>query len=66
MRPKAVLRLWGDSAAATAHFGGKSEQVATCGGGRNFEASEIGRPSLEDFGCRKEIVKIIQTSTIQR
>ena len=66
MRPKAaVLRLWGDSG-ASAHFGGKSEQLqqATCGG--NFELGEAARPSLEDYGCRKEIVKIIQTSTVQR
>ena len=67
MRPKAVLRLWGDGGAA-ALYGGKSEQLMTptCGGGGNFETAEATRASLEDFGCRKEIVKIIQTSTVQR
>ncbi len=45
------------------HFGGKGDQLIR---GGNFEAGEAARASLEDYGCRKEIVKIIQTSTVQR
>ncbi len=45
------------------HFGGKGDQLIR---GGNFETAEAARASLEDYGCRKEIVKIIQTSTVQR
>ena len=63
MRPKSVTRFWGDGGASSGgNLGGKS-RLATYGESYDHEAA---RPSLEDFGCRKEIVKIIQTSTVQR
>ncbi len=80
MRPKSALRLWSDSGAAP-HFGGKGDQLIGGNGGGaphfggkgdqlirggNLETGEAARASLEDYGCRKEIVKIIQTSTVQR
>jgi hypothetical protein len=64
MRPKSALRLWSDNGGAAPHFGGKGDQLIR---GGNFETTgEATRASLEDYGCRKEIVKIIQTSTVQR
>jgi hypothetical protein len=55
MRPKTVSRFWADSGASSGgHFGGKS-RLATYGDSYD---SDTARPSLEDFGCRKEIVKI--------
>jgi len=53
----------GGNGGAAPHFGGKGDQLIR---GGNFEAGEAARASLEDYGCRKEIVKIIQTSTVQR
>jgi hypothetical protein len=54
----------GSGGVAAPHFGGKSDQLIR---GGNFETTgEAARASLEDYGCRKEIVKIIQTSTVQR
>ena len=54
----------GGNGGAAPHFGGKGDQLIR---GGNFETTgEAARASLEDYGCRKEIVKIIQTSTVQR